>query len=99
MARPAAPPRSPGSPPEGPGALTAGTWEARWAESYDADQPSPHWTITPLPQGVPSGVLCVAAGCRGAARYSGDFISSWIDDQDTGHLTWMSDQSSPTGIL
>jgi hypothetical protein len=82
-----------------PGSLTDATWDARWAESFDADQPNPHWHVVTLQSGVHTGILCVAASCTGAARYSGDFITSWIDDQDVSHMTWMSDGSSPTGIL
>jgi hypothetical protein len=82
-----------------PGSMTDAVWDARWAESFDADQANPHWRVVTLQKSVHTGILCVAASCMGAARYSGDFISSWIDDQDTPYATWMSDTSGPTGIL
>src|SRR6185295_12264223 len=74
-----------------PGSLTNATWDAKWAETFDANSATPHWTLTTLETGVHTGAICIAASCSGANRFAGDFISSTFDASGASHLTWMRD--------
>jgi flagellar hook capping protein FlgD len=72
-----------------PNTLTNATWDALWAETFDAGAASPHWTVTTLETGIRTGAICIAAGCSGTNRFAGDFISSIFDPDGVAHLTWM----------
>ena len=72
-----------------PGIMTTSKWSAVWAESFNADGPTPTWTVTTVEDLVRTGAICIAAGCSGSNRFAGDFISAIIDQTGTAHLTWM----------
>jgi hypothetical protein len=77
-----------------PGALTNSTWSVMWAESFNADSPTPTWAVTNVESAIHTGAICVAASCSGDNRFAGDFISSLIDANDVAHLTWMKEDMS-----
>ncbi len=69
-------------------------WSAKLAETYDAGDASPQWTLTTLEPLTHTGGLCANAGCTGDSRYSGDLISVVIDANDHVEATWM-DEPTP----
>jgi hypothetical protein len=77
-----------------PGSLTTSTWSVLWAESFNADSPTPTWNVRTIESGVHTGPICVAASCSGDNRFAGDFINSLIDAHDVAHLTWMRENMS-----
>ena len=77
-----------------PGSMTNSTWSVTWAESFNADSPTPTWAVTNVESAIHTGAICVAAGCSGDNRFAGDFISSLIDVNDVAHLTWMKEDMS-----
>ena len=72
-----------------PASLTTSTWSVMWAESFNADSPTPAWKVITIESNVHTGPICVAADCSGDNRFAGDFINALIDPQDVAHLTWM----------
>jgi hypothetical protein len=79
------------------GDLTAfanSTWSVMWAESFNADSPTPTWTVRVVEPNVHTGAICAAAGCSGDNRFAGDFINALIDKNDVAHLTWMKENMS-----
>jgi hypothetical protein len=64
-------------------------WSAQVAETYDAFDAMPMWTVTTLEPVVHTGGMCANAGCSGDTRYSGDFISAIIDQNEHLNMTWM----------
>ncbi len=72
-----------------PGTLTTANWSVLWAESFNADSPTPTWTVSTIESLIHTGPLCIAADCLGTNRFAGDFISAIIDTAGTAHLTWM----------
>ena len=79
-----------------PTVTTTSVWSAVWAETYNALDANPTWTITELEAGVHTGSVCAAAGCMGTARFAGDFINSAFDAAGNAHLTW---QRETGGLL
>src|SRR5436853_7917696 len=77
--------------------MTNSTWSVMWAESFNADSPTPTWAVTNVESAIHTGAICVAAGCTGDNRFAGDFISSVMDANDVAHLTWMQHDMS-TGV-
>jgi hypothetical protein len=71
--------------------VTAATapWSAQVAETYDAFDAMPVWTVTTLDPVVHTGGMCANAGCSGDTRYSGDFITAIIDAGEHLNMTWM----------
>jgi len=65
-----------------------------WAESFNADRPTPTWTVTLVEPNIHTGAICVAASCSGDNCFAGDFITSLIDANDVAHLTWMREDMS-----
>lgn len=77
-----------------PNAMPANaSWSAVWAETNNADSPTPTWHTTLLDAHLHMGSLCPGVGgtCQNDDRYSGDFITGFIDRSDTAHLTWVRD--------
>jgi hypothetical protein len=74
--------------------MTTSTWATMWAESFNADSPTPTWTVTVVEPNVHTGAICAASGCSGDNRFAGDFINSLIDANDVAHLTWMVEDMS-----
>ena len=72
---------------------TTASWSIVWAETKDADTATPHWDTTTLEADLHNGSLCsgVGATCQNDDRYSGDFITGFIDRSDTAHVTWVRD--------
>jgi len=64
-------------------------WSAQVAETYDAFDAMPVWTVTTLEPLVHTGGMCANAGCSGDTRYSGDFITAIIDSGEHLNMTWM----------
>ena len=82
-----------------PGTLTNSTWSVRWAESFNADNPVPTWTVTTIENAIHTGAICVSASCTGSQRFSGDFITAIIDSAGAAHLTWVKqDNAGATSI-
>jgi hypothetical protein len=77
-----------------PASLTTSTWSVMWAESFNADSPTPIWNVRTVESGIHTGPICVAASCTGDNRFAGDFINSLIDANDIAHLTWMTEDMS-----
>jgi hypothetical protein len=75
-------------------------WTAKVAETYDAFDNVPVWTVTTLEPLVHTGSVCANIGgsTAGAAdcRYSGDFISAVIDKDEHLNMTWMDEPPNPT---
>ena len=77
-----------------PGALDAATsWDAVYAETFDAQDPVPTWTTDVVDTNVHLGVICATAGCMGSGRFSGDFIDTTFDSQDRPSIAWEADSS------
>jgi hypothetical protein len=74
--------------------MTTSTWATMWAESFNADSPTPTWTVSVIEPNVHTGAICAASGCSGDNRFAGDFINSVIDANDVAHLTWMIEDMS-----
>src|SRR4029077_11349454 len=77
-----------------PASLTTSTWSVMWAESFNADSPTPTWSVRTIEPAVHTRAICVAASCSGDNRFAGDFINSLIDASDVAHLTWMTEDMS-----
>ena len=75
-------------------AFASSTWSLMWAESFNADSPTPTWTVKVVESNVHTGAICAAAGCSGDNRFAGDFINAIIDTNDVAHLTWMVEDMS-----
>jgi len=74
--------------------MTTSTWATMWAESFNADSPTPTWTVRVVERNVHTGAICAASSCSGDNRFAGDFINSVIDANDVAHLTWMIEDMS-----
>lgn len=74
--------------------MTTSTWATMWAESFNADSPTPTWTVSVIEPNVHTGAICAASSCSGDNRFAGDFINSVIDANDVAHLTWMIEDMS-----
>ena len=83
-----------------PGTLTTAEWSLVWAESFNADSPTPIWRGGVIEPKIHIGPLCIAADCMGTNRFAGDFISAIIDSTERAHLTWMKreDGTGPVSI-
>lgn len=66
-----------------------GTWDARWAETTDAESAAPQWTTGTLDTAVHSGAMCTTAGCTGSNRFAGDFLGATFDAAGGAHVTWV----------
>jgi hypothetical protein len=64
-------------------------WSAQVAETYDAFDAIPVWTVTTLESLVHTGGMCANVSCSGDTRYSGDFITALIDQNEHLNVTWM----------
>ncbi len=64
-------------------------WSVRVAETYDAFDAIPVWSVTTLEPVVHTGGMCANAGCTGDTRYSGDFITALIDANEHLSVTWV----------
>jgi len=69
--------------------MSTSTWAAMWAETFNADGPTPTWSVRVVQPNVHTGAICAASGCSGDNRFAGDFINAIIDTNDVAHLTWM----------
>lgn len=74
--------------------MTTSTWSAMWAETFNANSPTPIWTVTTIEPNIHTGAICAAASCSGDNRFSGDFITAIFDANDVAHLTWMKEDMS-----
>src|SRR5207248_2604467 len=77
-----------------PSTMSTSTWATMWAESFNADNAKPTWTVRVVEPRVHTGAICAAAGCSGDNRFAGDFINAIIDTNDVAHLTWMVEDMS-----
>ncbi|MHB8718534.1 MAG: hypothetical protein ACYDAC_06545 [Candidatus Dormibacteria bacterium] len=75
-----------------------GSWDAKWAETTDATDPTPSWTVRTLDTGVHTGAICTTAGCTGTNRFAGDFITATFDSADQPQLTWMRENKGTAEI-
>jgi hypothetical protein len=69
-------------------------WSAQVAETYDAFDAIPVWTVATLEPVVHTGGMCANAGCSGDTRYSGDFITAIIDKNEHLNVTWMDEPNA-----
>ncbi|MFN2466343.1 MAG: hypothetical protein ABR598_08790 [Candidatus Dormibacteria bacterium] len=76
-----------------------GTWDAKWAETVNADSANPTWSITTLDRGVHTGSMCTTAGCLGADRFAGDFLGATFDPQDHAQVTWMRNKPGSNPVV
>jgi len=76
--------------------FASSTWSTMWAESFNADSPTPTWTVRIVESNVHTGAICAAAGCSGDNRFAGDSINAIIDSNDVAHLTWMVEDMATT---
>ena len=69
-------------------------WDARWAETTNAEAATPSWTTQVIDSAIHTGPICTTSGCTGNGRFSGDFISATFDAAGAPHLTWCKDVTS-----
>jgi hypothetical protein len=81
-----------------PTTLAGATWSVKWAETSNATDVTPTWTVTTLEENVHVGPICAAANCSGTNRFAGDFIHAIFDSHDVAHLSWMK-QENGTGPI
>jgi hypothetical protein len=74
--------------------MSTSTWAAIWAETFNADSPTPTWSVRVVQPNVHTGAVCAASGCSGDNRFAGDFINAIIDPNDVAHLAWMVEDMS-----
>ncbi|HWY41679.1 MAG TPA: sialidase family protein [Chthoniobacterales bacterium] len=74
--------------------MSTSTWAAMWAETFNADSPTPTWSVRVVQPNVHTGAICAASGCSGDNRFAGDFINAIIDTNDVAHLAWMVEDMS-----
>ncbi len=70
------------------------TWNTVYAETYNATSAAPTWKVTMVDTAIHNGPICSTLGCSGDHRFSGDFISGYIDANDNSNLTWVKEATS-----
>lgn len=75
------------------------TWNAVYAETYNANTVTPVWKVTTVDTAIHSGPICSTLGCSGDHRFSGDFISGYIDAHENSNLTWVKELSGGATVV